>query len=118
MIFDAGVFIALDTKSKRRVVAAIVEQLSNDTEPILTTSPVLAQAWRDPARQVAMARLVKALDVLPFGDAKAVGARCASTGTSDVVDADLAIWADVLENTILTTDTRDMTRLGATHVSL
>ena len=118
MIFDAGVFIALDTKSKRRVVAAIVEQLRIDEELIRTTSPVLAQAWRDPARQVAMARLVKTLDVLPFGDAKAVGVRCAATRTSDVVDADLAIWAEVLEDTILTTDARDMTKLDAPHVSL
>lgn len=118
MIFDAGVFIALETKSKRRVVAAIIEQLRNDKEPMLTTNPVLAQAWRDPARQVAMARLVKSLDVLPFGDVKVVGARCASAGTSDVVDADLAIWAEVLADTILTTDVGDMSKLGAPHVSL
>lgn len=118
MIFDAGVFIALDTKSKRRVVAAIVEQMYSNQEPMRTTSPVLAQAWRDPARQVAMARLVKALDVLPFGDAKTVGARCATTGTSDVVDADLAIWAEVLNDSILTTDGGDMSKLSAPHVSL
>lgn len=117
MIFDAGVFIALDTRSKRRVVAAIVEQMRIDGKVIRTTSPVLAQAWRDPARQVAMARLVKTLDVLPFGDSKAVGIRCADTGTSDVVDADLTIWAEVLGDTVLTTDPRDMTKLGAPHVS-
>ena len=118
MIFDAGAFIALDKRSKRRIVLAIVEQLRDQGEPLRTTSPVLAQAWRDPARQAAMARLAKTMDVLPFGDAKTIGLRCATSATSDVVDADLATWADALDDTILTTDPRDMTKLNANHVVL
>jgi hypothetical protein len=118
MIFDAGAFIALDKRSKRRIVLAIVEQLRDQGEPLRTTSPVLAQAWRDPARQAAMARLAKTMDVLPFGDSKTIGLRCGDAGTNDVVDADLAIWADVLVDTILTTDPRDLTKLHAKHVVL
>ncbi len=118
MILDAGVFIALENPSQRRVVIKILEAIRTRDEPIRTTKPVLAQAWRDPARQVPMTRLVNSIGVLPFGDSQAVGLRCARSGTSDVVDADLATWAEALGETILTTDPDDMTKLGATHVSL
>lgn len=118
MILDAGVFIALETESKRRVIVAIVEQLKDEGNSLRTTDAALAQAWRDPARQVAMTRLLKAADVLPFGDAKTIGSLCAATETNDVVDADLAIWSQVLNDTILTTDPKDMAKLEATHVSL
>ena len=44
MIFDAGVFIALENPSQRRVVVALVEKmLAQSTLPI-TNEPVLAQA--------------------------------------------------------------------------
>ena len=118
MIFDAGVFIALERKSTRRVVVALVEELLNEQLPIRSTDVVLAQSWRDPARQVAMARMVKGVDRFPFGDPQTIGARCAKSKTSDVVDADLAIWAEVLDDTVLTTDPVDMAKLDAPFVQL
>lgn len=118
MIFDTGVFIGLDNPAKREVIVALVERLHQQSSSIYTTEAVLAQAWRDPPRQVAMARLAKTARVLNFADSKTIGMRCAQTGTSDVVDADLAIWSDVLDETILTTDPTDMQRLGAKHVAL
>jgi hypothetical protein len=118
MIFDAGVFIALDNPAQREVVVALIERLGKQKAALHTTEAVLAQAWRDPARQAVMSRLVKTTTVLPFGDSKTIGIRCARTGTSDVVDADLAIWSEVLGETILTTDAGDMTKLGARHVAL
>ncbi len=118
MIFDAGVFIALDNPAQREIIVALIERLRQQNASLHTTEAVLAQAWRDPARQAPMARLVKTTTVLPFSDAKTVGVRCAQTDTSDVVDADLATWSDVLESTILTTDPNDMDTLGARHVPL
>jgi len=118
MIFDAGVFIALDNPAQREVVVSLIERLSQQQAVLHTTEAVLAQAWRDPARQAVMARLVKATTVLPFGDSKTIGMRCAQTGTNDVVDADIAIWSDVLDETILTTDPTDMAALGARHTAL
>lgn len=53
--------------------------------------------------------------VYPFGDAKTMGWRCALAGTSDVVDASLAVLADQLNTSILTTDPEDMKKLGAAH---
>jgi len=80
-----------------------LEQLLAEGTTPNTTEAVLAQAWRKPAEQVAMTRTVNTVTVYPFGDAKVIGARCASTNTSDVVDADLAIWSEVLDDTIVTT---------------
>lgn len=118
MIFDAGVFIALDNPTQRGVVLALAEKLMAAEQTPATSTPVLAQAWRDPARQVAMTRLVKAMTVYSFGDPKTVGLLCAQTDSSDVVDADLAVLSRQLGRTILTTDPTDMATLGAAHVSL
>lgn len=115
MILDAGVFIALDNPSKRRVIVALVERMVAEGVTPATNEAVLAQAWRDPAVQVPMAELVDATTVYPFGDSRAVGLRCARRGTSDVVDASLAVLADQLDTTILTTDPDDMARLGASY---
>lgn len=65
-----------------------------------------------------MTRLVRALDVYPFGDPRVIGQRCARTGTSDVVDASLAVLADQLGVKILATDAADMRRLGADATEL
>ena len=59
-----------------------------------------------------MTMVVRATTVFPFGDPQTVGRRCAESGTSDVVDASLAVLADQLGEKILTTDASDMRRLG------
>ena len=85
MIFDAGVFIALDNPSKRSVVLAILRKMLADGIAPTTNEPALAQAWRDPATQVPMTRLVAATTVFPFGDPRVIGVRCAQSGTSDEI---------------------------------
>lgn len=118
MIFDAGVFIALEKPSSRGVVLALVERhLANGVLPI-TTNATLAQAWRDPARQVALGRLARSVDVYPFGDPQVIGTRCGASGTSDVVDAGLAVLGDQLDETIVTTDPNDMAALNTNYIEL
>ena len=118
MIFDAGVFISLEDPSKRRVVLALVQRMQAAGIEPATNEAALAQAWRDPARQVSMTRLVKGTTVHPFGDPRVIGLRCAASGTSDVVDASLAVLADQLQRSVLTTDARDLAKLGAPHQGL
>ena len=77
-----------------------------------TNEAALAQAWRNPSKQVPMTMLVKATTVHPFGDARAIGRRCAIAETNDVVDASLAVLADQLGLSVLTTDPDDMAPLG------
>lgn len=79
-----------------------------------TNEAALAQAWRNPSRQVPMVMVIRATTVFPFGDPQTIGRRCADSGTSDVVDASLAVLADQLGEKILTTDVNDMPRLGVT----
>ena len=118
MIFDAGVFIALDNPSQRRVVFDLVRQMYEDGVVPKTNEAVLAQAWRDPSRQVPMAMVVKTTTVFPFGDPQTIGRRCAEKGTNDVVDASLAVLADQLGEKILTTDATDMRQLGVEAIEL
>lgn len=113
MIFDTGVFIALDNTSQREVVQALVQRMVAEGVVPSTNEAVLAQAWRDPAKHVPLTMLLKAVTVYPFGDPRTIGQRCALSGTSDVVDASLAVLSDRLDTTILTTDPDDMVRLGA-----
>lgn len=94
------------------------EQLSAEGTTPETTVAVLAQAWRDPSTQVPLRRLSKATRVHEFGDSATVAQRCAVAGTCDVVDASLAVLADQLGRTILTTDPTDMEQLGAHYAEL
>lgn len=118
MIFDAGVFIALENPSKRRVVLALVEKLHAGGVSPATTETALAQAWRNPANQVPMAMLARATTVYPFGDPQVIGRKCGVSKTSDVVDASLAVLAAQLDTVILTTDPGDMDQLNANYREL
>jgi hypothetical protein len=118
MILDAGVVMALDNPSKRGFVLALVRRMQVEGIVPTTNDAALAQAWRDPARQVPMAMLVRATTVHPLGDPRAIGRRCADTDTADVVDASLAVLADQLELPVLTTDPDDMDRLGVAYRQL
>lgn len=113
MILDAGVFIALDNPSQRRIILALVRRMQVEGVVPITNEAALAQAWRNPSKQVPMAMLVKATTVYPFGAPQVIGRRCAESGTSDVVDASLAVLADQIGVKILTTDVDDMLALGA-----
>lgn len=118
MILDAGVFIALENPSKQGVVLALVQKMRDQGILPTTNDAALSQAWRNPARQAPMARLVKATTVHSFGDPKVIGLKCGVTGTTDVVDASLAVLSDQIGVPVLTTDPDDMAALGADHREL
>lgn len=75
-------------------------------------APVLAQVWRSP-RQVPIARLLKASDVVAFDGemARAAGELCAATSTTDFVDATVAVLARDLAADVATSDGGDIQRL-------
>ncbi|KAG1648643.1 hypothetical protein GQR58_029670 [Nymphon striatum] len=68
--------------------------------------------WRQPSRQ---ANLARALRYFPLDESISVGRRLASSNTSDVVDAHLAVVAESLGTFILTSDPDDMSQLEARH---
>lgn len=87
-------------------------------QPLHVPAGVVAQVWRDAARQVRLTRLVNSarLDVrsLDLDEAKIVGALCGAAGTSDVVDASVALLAHRYDATVVTSDPGDIGRLDPT----
>ncbi len=80
----------------------------------MTTAGVVAQVWRSGARQARIAGFVRDGVVVPFDAATArrAGIACEATGTSDVVDASLAVVAAAWRATVLTSDVEDLERLN------
>lgn len=75
----------------------------------------LAQAWRNPARQVRLVRVVNSASVtihpLDGPLAKATGQLCAATGTADVVDASVMLLARITDGVTVTSDPEDLHRI-------
>ena len=112
MILDAGFLISVD----RGEDSAQAVLTNRRLQPSLhTTHPVLAQVWRDGARQARLAAFVKTLTVHPFDNGPAVGHLLARSETSDVVDAHLVAVAMRLKHDVLTGDSEDITAV-CTHL--
>ncbi|KRF15549.1 hypothetical protein ASG90_12795 [Nocardioides sp. Soil797] len=110
VVYDAGVLLA----AERDQVAVWAEHkawLELGFRP-LTTAPVVAQVSRSP-RQARLRLFLRGCDVLAFSPDQAhqVGALLARAGTSDVVDAHLAIVG--AGNEIVTSDPDDLSHLAA-----
>ena len=110
-VYDAGVLIAAAADS-RTTWAEHRARLELGVEPI-TTAPVVAQVSRSP-RQVQLRRFLRGCDVVAFAsdDARRVGALLAASGTSDVVDAQVALIASDTHADIWTSDPDDLHHLA------
>lgn len=107
---DTGALIALENGSKRMAVL-IEEALANQAE-LAIPAGVVAQAWRGGRRQVRIARLLRAsiTSVVPLDRRLAlrVGARCAASGSADVVDVSVALCARDRHHPVITSDPGDI----------
>lgn len=92
---------------------ALIKRATQRGDELHTTHPVLAQVWRDPARQANLARALRHFDIHALDESVSVGRRLAASGTSDVVDAHLAVTAERLGTFVLTADGDDMQKLNA-----
>jgi predicted nucleic acid-binding protein len=110
MTFDTGALIALESGS-RRMAVLIEEALANHVE-LAVPAGVVAQAWRGGARQVRIARLLRAsvTSIVPLDRKLAlrVGALCAATGTADIVDVSVALCARDRGQPVVTSDADDI----------
>jgi hypothetical protein len=101
--------IAVD-RADRRVIRLL--ELAGEVH---VPAGVLAQAWRNPARQVRLARVVAADGVeihsLDAASARAAGQLCGATGTSDVIDATVVLVARAVGGVTVTSDSGDLRRL-------
>jgi len=112
LIVDAGPLIVDGERLNSRLWALIKRATERDDE-LHTTHPVLAQVWRDPARQANLARALRHFEVHALDESVSVGRRLAETGTADVVDAHLVVVAERLGTFVLTSDAEDLRVLGA-----
>lgn len=113
LVYDAGALLAAD-RGDRRLWALHRESIRLGSLPYVPT-PVLVQAYRDGARQVNLARLLKGCREVPLDGAAArvAGRLCGSARTSDVTDAVVAVLAADLSAALVTSDPDDLTHLLA-----
>ena len=109
-VLDAGALIALE-RGDRRARAFI----DDPEHALFIPGPVLAQVWRDGARQPRLAAVVNSnrttIEIFDEHVAKAAGVLLGRSATSDVVDASVVLTARGHEAVVITTDARDIRRL-------
>lgn len=116
LTLDAGGLIALDRDDRRVVV--LLARAADIKARVTVPASALAQAIRDPARQVRLARLVRqpTTDVVPLDrvDATSVGRLLQVTRTADIVDAHVVVCAKRANQAIVTSDPVDLLALDPT----
>lgn len=116
LTLDAGALIAIESGSPR--IALLVEQAIATRAELAIPAGVVAQAWRGGARQVRIAKLlqlqVTSIVALDAKLALRVGAKCASTGSTDVVDVSVAICASDRGHPVVTSDPSDIAPIDPT----
>ena len=109
LILDAGALIAID-RADRRVI-----RLLELADEIHIPAGALAQAWRNPARQVRLARVVAsdAITIHPLDEsaARAAGQLCGASATADVIDASVVVVARLVRGVAVTSDAGDLRKI-------
>ena len=110
-VYDAAALIAAESNN-RRIWAEHRARLELGIEPI-TTAQVVAQVSRSP-REVQLRRFLRGcrLVALTPDDAHQIGILLAATGTSDVIDAHVALVASDERADIWTSDPEDLRSLA------
>ena len=107
---DTGALIALESGSRR--MAVLVEEALASRVEMAIPAGVVAQAWRGGAGQARVARLLRAsvtsIVALDQRQALRIGARCAATGVTDVIDVSVAICARDRGHAVVTSDPGDI----------
>lgn len=111
LILDTGALIAFERGA--RSVQAFLERAHREDIEVRTTTAAVAQAWRDPARQVALGRLLRGVDEreLTRARSRAIGVLLARAKRTDVVDASLVDAAKDGDE-LLTSDPDDIAALA------
>ena len=118
LVLDTGALIQVD-RGNRQTLSTIEAALDRG-ERVLVSAGVIGQAWRNPSRQALLSRMLQRCEevALTGSTARAVGQLCGATGTSDVVDASVALAVAEADRrdgyvALLTSDSRDLDLLLA-----
>lgn len=113
VVLDAGPLIAFDQGDG--LARRLIQRAVAHGGAVIVPAAVVAQVWRDPRRQARLARLIASettkVDVLDADAARAVGAICGRSRTSDVVDASVVLTARLHRAVVVTSDAGDLLRI-------
>jgi predicted nucleic acid-binding protein len=113
VVLDAGALIAFQKADER--MRALCREALRVGSRLVVPAGVLAQVWRDRARQVPLRILLapSVTEVPPLDRAlaEAAGVLCGRTGTSDVIDASVVLTARRLRAPVVTSDADELRRL-------
>ncbi|MBI3200041.1 MAG: PIN domain-containing protein [Myxococcales bacterium] len=113
LTLDAGALIGFE-RCDRRVVGLLTRALARGLA-IAIPAAVIAQVWRRGDRQARLSRLLAApeVEVVPLDGfvARQAGVLCGVRGTSDVVDASVALCARARGHRVVTADADDLRAL-------
>lgn len=111
---DAGGLIAIDRNDRR--ILALLARASELGMRITIPATALAQAIRNPARQVRLSRLIRQPDTdvvaLDAVDATAAGILLSRTRTADIADAHVVLCAQRAGQSVVTSDPDDLRRIA------
>lgn len=111
IVFDAGALVALDRGD--RTIWSDLKAAALAGVDVAVPAAVVAQVWRGSPRQARISRALAGCEVASFDDvARDAGVLCGKAGTSDVVDASVAVVAASLgASRLYTSDPDDMRHL-------
>ena len=114
LVLDAGALIGID--SAEREVLGHIELGRRAGANLVTSAPVVGQAWRNGARQARLARSLSMIDAVPIDQegAQRAGELLGRAGLADVVDA-LLVGVAVPGDRVLTSDPADIRLLAQTR---
>ena len=113
MIVDTGLLVALE-RNDREAWALLATARALTPRPVAPAG-VLAQAWRDGARQARLVMALRAIDVdvMDRETARQVGVLLGRTASRDVVDGHVALLATRRPDLdVVTSDRSDLEELG------
>lgn len=110
VVLDAGAFLGLERRTPK--IADFFNRARKDNRPLVTSAGVMGQVWRGNNRQAPIAWALRwpNTDVLDMthADGRTIGRMLAASGTSDVVDAHVALLARARRWPVITSDPRDL----------
>lgn len=113
LALDTGALIAIDGGD--RGIQVLLKIAREHDSLVFVPAGVLAQAWRDGARQAKLAIFLRLasvhIEALGEAQAKAAGELCGKRGVSDIVDATVVLTARRHEAVVVSSDPDDILHL-------
>jgi len=113
---DSGALIAFERGGVRML--ALVERAMRHGVRLAVPAGVVAQTWREGARQARLSRLLRAplAEIVPLDDltARAVGVLCDRARTADVIDVSVVVCARQRGHRVVSDDADDLRAIDPT----